>query len=72
MENKEDIAAFANVTKDTLEGGDAPSTPAPAAPAASTPVAETPVAAVAPSTPSTPATSTPSADVYYLLCLPHP
>lgn len=70
MENKEDIAAFANVTKDTLEGGDAPSTPAPAAVAAETPVA--PSAPVAPSTPSTPATSTPSADVYYLLCLPHP
>lgn len=67
MENKEDIAAFANVTKDTLEGGDVPSTPAPAAPATTA----APVAA-APESPSIPVVPAPSTDVNNLQFLPHP
>ena len=57
VENKEDIAAFANVTKDSLEGGDAS-----AAPETSTPVAaetSTPAAAT-PASPASPVVDTPT------------
>ena len=58
VENKEDIPAFANATKESIEGTPvaAPAAPAPAAPAASTP-ASTPAAA-----PATPA-ATPAVEV---------
>ena len=64
MENKDDIAAFAKVTKDSLEGNE--TAPAPAATPASTEAASVtpaPVAAAAPATPATApaATTTPAA-----------
>ena len=54
VENKEDIPAFASVTKETLEGGAAAepaATPAPAqaTPAQPTPAAETPIPVATPS-----------------------
>ena len=62
MENKDDIAAFAKVTKDSLEGNE--TAPAPAATPASTEAASVtpaPVAAAAPATPAPAATTTPAA-----------
>ena len=69
MENKDDIAAFANVTKDSLEGGDAPA--APAAPETSTPSAPAPASASASASASaveTPSTSS-STEVLFLRVL---
>ena len=66
MENKDDIAAFAKVTKDSLEGNE--TAPAPVATPASTEAASVtpaPVAAAAPATPApaatAPAATTPAA-----------
>ena len=61
MENKDDIAAFAKVTKDSLEGNE--TAPAPVATPASTEAASVtpaPVAAAAPATPA-PAATAPAA-----------
>ena len=55
VENKDDIPAFASVTKESLEGG--------AAPAASTPAAEATPAAPTPAQPAQPAASTPAQPV---------
>ena len=75
MENKDDIAAFAKVTKDSLEGNEA--APAPAvAPAATeaAPTTPTPVATPAPATPvpaaapaATPAAPASSVLLFFLL-----
>ena len=55
VENKDDIPAFASVTKESLEGG--------ATPAASTPAAEATPAAPTPAQPAQPAASTPAQPV---------
>ena len=65
VENKDDIPAFASVTKDSLEGGAAPAasqpaaeaTPAPATPA---PAEATPAAPAAPAAPAPAAEATPA------------
>ena len=69
MENKDDIAAFAKVTKDSLEGNE--TAPAPAATPASTEAASVtpaPVAAAAPATPA-PAATTPASSVILFFLL---
>lgn len=80
VENKDDIAAFAKVTKDSLEGNE--TAPAPAATPASTEAASVtpaPVAAAAPATPApaatapaattTPAATTPASSVILFFLL---
>ena len=74
MENKDDIAAFAKVTKDSLEGNE--TAPAPAATPASTEAASVtpaPVAAAAPATPApaatAPAATTPASSVILFFLL---
>ena len=59
VENKDDIPAFASVTKESLEGG--------ATPAASTPAAEATPAASTPAQPaaSPPAAPQPAAPLYF-------
>lgn len=59
VENKEDIAAFASVTKESLEGGAEPAAPVEPAP---TPAAAAPAPAV--ETPSTPAPATSEGRVF--------
>ena len=68
MENKDDIAAFAKVTKDSLEGNE--TAPAPAATPASTEAASVtpaPVAAAAPATPAPAATAPASSVILFFL-----
>ena len=72
MENKDDIAAFAKVTKDSLEGNEA--APAPAATPAATeaaPAAPAPAAVAAPATPAPAAPAPASASSVILFFLLH-